>query len=283
MAQKDPRTGSPFTNTATNPGTGIAATGSVSVSVGDLVFVNYAIRGAVTVTVTDNLGNTYYALAAPGSGTGRAYGFYSIVTSAGTLTTVTGAHTSSSLDAAIIVAVFEGPFYGYPTGLDKNPSAVADSTSPFTGAQTGTLSYSDELVIGWMAQGNGAAGGSYGANNSFTVHGDATTGTGTNTCSGAICYLKVSATTTRTPEFTNATSTSGSIGTASFVAAAAELRVPKLNSYGILEVTDQRVAKLNSYVILDDPKLQVTKLNAYAVLTEVEASDRRRPVYTPTH
>lgn len=293
MALRDPRTGSPLKNNTTNPGTGMSATGSITLSAGDLILVVYAIRGATTVTISDNLTGSYTALGAAGTGTGRAYGFFRVATGSGTLTSVSTSHSNTTNDAALMVCVFEGPFRDTASVLDKNPTQTNDSTSAYTCPATGTLSQTSELVVGYMAQGNGAASGSYGANNGFTVHADATSGTGSNTVSGAVCYLKVDATTTQTPEFTNATATSGVVSTASFkttiqdttfsmsgVATAAfgsgeEIKVSKINSYAVLEYANTSVSKLNTYAVLSPPLLQVSKLNVYAVLTENTATRRR--------
>ena len=203
-------------NQSTSPGTGISATGSIACSVGDLIVTLYAFRTAVTPTVSDNQGGGNHTALNAGTATnGRAYPFYKRVTTAFTLTSVTAAHTSDTADAAIMVMVFEGPFDASP--LDQNPAFTStDNTSPFDCPTSGTLSQADELVLGFRAQGNGAANGNYGAGNSFTIGVDASSGTGANTCSGAIVYRVVSATTSVAPQITASTNTNGNNGTASF-------------------------------------------------------------------
>ena len=128
--------------------TNFSATGSVAVSVGDLVVSLVCQQTTLTVTgVTDNLGNTYTAQNAgtdAGNVTGRL--FYSIVTSAGTLTSVTAACTTSANDGVHIVGVWKGPF----GAIDKNIANItSDVTSPYSCPTTGTLSQADEIVIGW--------------------------------------------------------------------------------------------------------------------------------------
>lgn len=131
----------------TNP---MPATGSVSVSVGDLVYVVISQQTNLTAgTTTDNLGNTYTPLHAGtdnGNTTGRDY--YSRVTVAGTLTTINVAATASANDASVGALVIEGPFDASP--LDANPAIqTSDVTSPLTCPSTGTLAQADEVVLCW--------------------------------------------------------------------------------------------------------------------------------------
>jgi hypothetical protein len=132
----------------TNPA---AATGSVSVSVGDLIVAVFGENTSLTVgTVTDNLGNAYTAQDAgtdAGAATGRAY--LSVVSVAGTLTAVNAVATASANDASAVAAVFEGPFD--TSSLDASPAAISnDLASPYACPSTGTLVTAEELVIGWM-------------------------------------------------------------------------------------------------------------------------------------
>lgn len=115
----------------TNP---FSATGSVVVAVGDLIVAVLGERAAaVTVTaVTDNLGNTYTAVnagTAATSAAGRA--FYSIVTTAGTLTSANAAATASTNDVAFAVVVYEGPYAVSPRDV-----APANTTFTASGAAT---------------------------------------------------------------------------------------------------------------------------------------------------
>src|SRR5262245_13269376 len=87
------------------------ATGSVSVSVDDLVFVCASrFLNVGWTTCSDNLGNSYTALSAGIDGGNPTFrNYYSRVTTAGTLTTVSVA-CSVGLDFAITADVYEGAF-----------------------------------------------------------------------------------------------------------------------------------------------------------------------------
>ena len=202
-----------LTNQSNNPAAGISAAGAIAVLPGDLVAVNYATRGTMAgLGFTDNLGNRYSALNAAGSGNGRVQPFFAVVNNPGNLTTVTAAHAVSSNDAALVVAVFEGPFQ---RGTDKNPACIADSNAPYVCPETDKLGQASELVVGFVAQGDGAA--AYNAMLPFALADFATSGAGADTVSGAINYRLVTETNSQTPRFTTATETSGSTGTATFL------------------------------------------------------------------
>jgi hypothetical protein len=216
MAQGD------LKGTLSTSGASIGATndlaGSVSVSVGDLVVavlgqvVNLTASGA-----TDNLGNTYTAQNA-GSDAGNMTGrmFYSLVTNAGTLTTITIAASASANDFSAAAGVFEGPFID--PSIDANPANdTGDATSPFTCPATGTLAQADELVIAWGAANIVTSGGSsWAATSPNLLAATISGGTGTVTTLG---YQVVAATTSVVPAFTAAVDPSGSVvlGTASFL------------------------------------------------------------------
>lgn len=184
--------------------------GPIAVSVNDLVYALFIEATSRTVTtVTDNLGNTYTALNAgtdAGNITARAY--YSRVTVAGTLTTVTFAATSSGNDIIEFAAVFEGPFAASP--LDQNPANVtSDITSPFSCPPTGVLVQSAELVVAWGAtlitELNPVAPMSNVDSNESGSMG------------GAIASKVVASTTTTTPSFTAvANPTQAILGTSTF-------------------------------------------------------------------
>lgn len=192
-------------NSVTNP---TDATGSVSVAVGDLVWVNFAQQTNLTATgVTDNLGNSYSAVnAGTDAGTVSIRCFYSRVTVAGTLTTVSVAASASTNDASCCVDVIEGPFVTSP--LDANPANATDATSPFTCPATGTLAQADEVV---MAAISVAANTTVAATSPDVI---GTTVARANVSSG-VSRRVVSATTSVTPEFTG-TSATASQTTASF-------------------------------------------------------------------
>jgi hypothetical protein len=201
-----------LTNQSNNPAGGISAAGAIAVLPGDLIVVNYAGRGTMAgLGFTDNLGNNYGALNAAGSGNGRVQPFFAVVSNPGNLTTVTAAHAISTNDATLVVAVFEGPFQ---RGTDKNPACIADLNAPYVCPDTDKLGQASELVVGFVAQGDGAA--AYNAMLPFALADFATSGAGADTVSGAINYRFVTETNSQTPRFTTATQTSGSTGTATF-------------------------------------------------------------------
>src|SRR5262245_30695993 len=175
------------------------ATGSVSVSVGDVVFIAVAERAVVTAgTVTDNLGHTYTQFNAGSTSVVGVKGYYLRVTSSGTLTQISVAATASSADIAISASVHEGPVVVSP--LDSNPANATDSTTPFTCPATGTLAQADELVVAWMGCGNGKT--DILATSPMTLSQNVASGGGANTAAIATAFKVVSATTTTTPEFT---------------------------------------------------------------------------------
>ena len=131
--------------------------GSIAVSVGDLIYAVIAEQATASATAcNDNLGNTYAATSAAADAgticTGRA--FWTRVTNAGTLTTVTFTTAATTNNACCIAAVIEGPFVSSP--LDANPAnTVNDLSTPYTCPATPTLAQADEAVLCWMVQ-NGA-------------------------------------------------------------------------------------------------------------------------------
>jgi hypothetical protein len=195
------------------------ATGSVSVSVGDLIFACLAEQVNLTVTsVTDNLHTpTAYTAQNAGSDAGNATGraFYLVATSAGTLTSVGATATASSDDVAFAAVVFEGPFTTPP--IDTNPANLTnDVASPFTCPATGTLSQADELIVSWMACRLGITDLVGSAPNTTRIN------VGTSNQSVCIGSYVVAATTTQSPAFTSASAvTSTVLGTASFKKTAA--------------------------------------------------------------
>lgn len=205
------------TNIATDP----VATGSVAVSVGDLVCVVYGQDSGNedSASCSDNLGNTYAAFRA-GTTTANVGGqaYYSRVTVAGTLTSITvtisGAGDTTN-DARVVAGAFAGPFAVSP--LDVSPvNKTSDTTSPFTTTATGTLAQADELVVAWMAC--NAAAGAIAATSPNTLA--IQLGTGSNPQVG-LGYQVVSATTSIAPEFTKSSNPSNCIlGVASFKKAA---------------------------------------------------------------
>jgi hypothetical protein len=195
-------------NSITNP---FAATGSVAVGVGDLVFAVLGEQTTLTITaVADNLGNTYSAVNAgtvSGAVTGRA--FYSRVTVAGTLTSVSATTTASGDNVAFVAAVIEGPFAVGP--LDTAPAnTTADITTPFTCPATGTLAQAREVVMAWCVA-DGSAVWTASAPN-LLVRTLATQ----SILHTIIGYQAVNATTTVSPAFAGTNPTVIVLGTASF-------------------------------------------------------------------
>jgi hypothetical protein len=190
--------------------------GPVTVAVGDLVIAVLTQQTALTVTgVTDNLGNTYTAQNVgtdAGAVTGRA--FYSRVTVAGSLTTVTFAATASANDVAAAAAVIEGPFAAPP--IDKNLANVTnDITSPFSATVTGTLTQADEVVAAWCSMQPGVT--TWAASAPLTKHISVATGN----VGVVISTATVAATTSVAPEHTNAVAPSSTVlGSMTFMKAA---------------------------------------------------------------
>jgi hypothetical protein len=233
-------------NQSTSPGTGLT-TSSFTVAVGDLVVVAYGVRVFKAVTFSDALGggHTWSALDSTNTGINRHLAkAYTIVTTAGSMT-VSGAHASGADDAAIIACRFEGPFDASP--LDANPTNVTDSTTPFDCPTTGTLAQADELVLGFVHNGNGLV---YTSTSPSTIAEQAASGTGANTASVGMNYRVVAATTAVAPQFTAASSTAGTVGTASFKkGSSAKTLTIDSGSYA---VTGQDVALAHGWVVAVD-------------------------------
>jgi hypothetical protein len=188
----------------TNP---LVATGSVAVVAGDLLVAVIAEVTNLTVTaVTDNLGNSYTAQNAGSlAGTARSGRmFYSIVTNAGTLTTVNAATTASADSASMTVAAYRGPF----SGIDANPANITrvSQPSPHDAPATGTLLQASELVVSWAA---------WGGINNGTAIAPLVAALPQVNLSNAGAFL-VAATTSVTPSWGTAAGTYSVIGTASF-------------------------------------------------------------------
>lgn len=194
------------------------ATGSVAVSVGDLIVVQVIQQvGMATSGVTDNLGNTYGAIDGGGEDPGNASmrRFASRVTSAGTLTTVTVAGAVTSNDVIIIAAIFEGPFEAPP--IDANPTFVDDNTSPFTCPATGTLAQANEIVVAFGGANITSGGSSAWAATSPNTLVTSLASSAPNIVA-AMGYQKVAATASVQPAFTADVNPAGAapLATASF-------------------------------------------------------------------
>lgn len=195
-------------NDITNP---FVATGSVAVSVGDLVYCVLGEVLSLTVTaVTDNLGNTYSPVTAGrDSGAVTARAFYSRVTVAGTITSLSATVNSSTNNAVFVGAAFQGPFVVSP--LDANPADGEDTNTPYTCPLTGVLSQANELVCCYFcpdASGTGSA---------TSPNLKAVQDTAGASITVVIGYQTVAATTSIAPAFTGISVDLDSVlGTASF-------------------------------------------------------------------
>jgi hypothetical protein len=188
-------------------------TGSVSVSVGDLIVAVCGQQTNLTVTAcADNLGNSYTAQNAGtlAGATVSARMFYSRATVGGTLTTINFTTTASANNFAGFGGVFEGDFTAPP--IDANPANItSDITSPFTCPATGTLAQADELVVCWGSSNQSAV---WAATSPLLLAGNANSSTLVKI---AIGRKVVAATTTTSSEFTAAANPTNCIlATASF-------------------------------------------------------------------
>ena len=185
---------------------------SFAVVVGDLIVAACAEQTAMTVTAcADNLGNTYAAIGAgadAGTVTGRA--FYSRITNAGTISSVTFTATASNNNCVGLAVGFEGPFAVSP--LDKAPTAIInDNTTPYTCPATGALAQADEKIVNLIVH-NGAPTFTATAPNLKAV--ELATAT---VLKAALGHQTVTSTASVTPAWTSsATPTVSGYGTASF-------------------------------------------------------------------
>lgn len=199
-------------NSITNPTAASLVTGSGAVAVGDLVVAVLGEQTALTVTaVDDNLGNTYAAQNAGTDGgtiTGRM--FYSRVTNAGTISSISATCSASADNVAMVAAIFDGPFAVSP--IDANPANNnnTDNASPFTCPATGTLAQADELVVAWMC---GQSNATWLATSPNLK---ATQVVSQSVADTILGYQVVASTSTVSPEFTGTNPSASVQGTASF-------------------------------------------------------------------
>jgi hypothetical protein len=201
---------STFTGNGNSIGASNALTGSVAVSVADLVFAVLGQQTNLTAgTASDNLGNAYTAQNAgtdAGVVTGRAY--YSVITASGTLTTISITASSSTNDWCGLGAAIEGPF----TAIDVNVANITtDVTSPFTCPSSGTLAQAEEAVVTWGAANQSTV---WAATSPNLLAGNSNNSTNVKV---AIGYQATTTTSALTPEFTAAANPSAAVlGTCSF-------------------------------------------------------------------
>ena len=230
-----------FSYSSTQQGKGGAAAttlvfAAVTTAVGDVVVVTFSDQVDGTApTIADNFTNTWTALTG-GTNTVRMSTWYAVIASgkSGSMT-VTITFQSSANSRAGCLAGFVNMT---ATPLDKNPAATNDSTSPYDGPSSGTLTQADELVIGYcaMAGPNGDTTGTTTEDALITL---ATTGgqAGSNS-RAALTYRAVNATTAVVPEMTNTTADrAGITGTATFKASVVIAPIgngsPKLTDNGV--------------------------------------------------
>lgn len=222
----------------TNP---FSATGSVAVSVGDLIYVQHLEDGTSLATaMADNLGNTYSNIYSNATDYSKDI-WYSVVTSAGTLTSINATVTASSANILVHAAVFEGKFA--TPALDVNPAINIDKSPPIDCPATGTLAQAAELVIAWHS-----GDGSTPATATCTAPLVKAIGTSNGGSASAIGYKTVASTATTTPQFTTGGAGHCYNGTHSFkfsLAAAYTLTAtPTAISVGSPSVTLRRGRKL---------------------------------------
>ena len=140
------------------PAINTVLSGSAAVNIGDLVVAVFSVQSTTVgvvlgATATDNLGHTYAALnAGTDAGVLELRAYWTRITSAGTITAITGsAGAGSGNNWCGVAGIYEGPFDTSP--LDANPANVAnDTTSPFTATSTGTLAQAAELAVCFFAK-----------------------------------------------------------------------------------------------------------------------------------
>lgn len=186
--------------------------GAKAVIVGDLVVGVLAEQTSVTVTgAFDNLGNTYTALQAgtdAGNSTGRA--FYSRVSAAGNLGTVSFTCSASAHDVVAVGGIWSGPFL--PSLLDKNPTqTTGDVVSPFQTPASGALAFSSEVIVGWIAA--SGVSSAYTAVSPMLLVADLAS---SNNVKSSLGYQVATATTTQTFGFNGAAPTDDVLGIMSF-------------------------------------------------------------------
>jgi hypothetical protein len=137
----------------------VLSSGSGAVQIGDLVFGVFAEQTALTVSaVEDSLGHTYTATNVgtdAGSVSGRA--FYARVTSNGSLTSMTASATASGDNFVFVLTTFNGPFDAPPADVNISNSTAGSAGTTYSSPASGSRGQLIELVVGWMARGNGVA------------------------------------------------------------------------------------------------------------------------------
>jgi hypothetical protein len=168
-----------------------------STSSGNLIAVAVSSSVAGTVTVTDNLAQTYSTAISGTSGSDTNYIFYKANTAAG-VTSITVSSTSSSAMCAIATE-----YYGISTTpLDKTSTGNVSGTTAFSSGSTAATTSAVELLLG-SAYGTTKNNSTYTAGTGWTSVG---TANGFNAAAGQL-YVE--------DQYVTATGTYAATGTAS--------------------------------------------------------------------
>jgi protein-disulfide isomerase/uncharacterized membrane protein len=213
--------------------TGNTLTATAYVSTGQHAFVAFTdLVGGSTPTISDDKGNTWTALQAGTNGGMRLSAWQAPITNGGRITVTITFDSSSAARAATLVTMRQLT----ASPVDKNPAVVVDNTSPYNGPSSGTLSQSDEVVLGYFALNgptsqsgntfvNDAIGATYpdqravscGWCNGGVGFNGTTGGTDTSNVAVGVTYRYVSATAAVQPQIVNFNaSRSGLAGTVTF-------------------------------------------------------------------
>ncbi len=146
-------------NSVVSSNAAVLISGSGAVQMGDLAFAVFGEQTALTVSaVVDNLGHTYTATnVGTDAGSVSGIAFYARMTSNGTLTSLTGAATASTDNLAFPAAIFAGPFDAPPADVNIANSTAGSAGTTYSSPASGARGQFIELVVGWMARGNGGA------------------------------------------------------------------------------------------------------------------------------
>ncbi len=202
-------------NTGKTTGTTLAiALTSFAIYRGNLIVVCLCHNALTSITIADNLSNTWTALSGPTTNTITMQKWYSLITNgsaSGLTVTITFASSANARAGGALV------FSGIDNAaLDTNATNVNDSTSPYDCPTTGTLAVADETVCGFGALAGAGTDTIAATSPDLLGTKGGTTGGGTN-ATVVLTYRFVNATTAVAPQFTDVTSSrTGITGSASF-------------------------------------------------------------------
>lgn len=119
------------------------------VSAGQTAFVAFTdLVGGTEPSISDNFGNTWIPVAGGMNGNMRLRGWRATMQTTGVMTVTVNFDNSSAARAGTLV-LMRGVNTTDP--VDVNPAVVTANASPHVGPATGTLSQSDEIVLGYFA------------------------------------------------------------------------------------------------------------------------------------